>query len=63
MSQDSAKDPLLLPTFGQFIDQQLLPLYVRDIQMKYLEEALPTGLVSFKGPCLWVSLIPMDMQL
>lgn len=40
ISKEGCIDELLIPTFGQFIERQLLPLYVGDIQFSVLRELL-----------------------
>lgn len=40
ISPQGVVDELLIPSFGQFIDQQLLPLYVRDIPFRLLKDTL-----------------------
>lgn len=40
ISQQGVVDELLIPSFGQFIDQQLLPLYFRDIPFRILKDTL-----------------------
>eukprot|EP00930_Biecheleria_cincta_P004983 TRINITY_DN105911_c0_g1_i1.p1 TRINITY_DN105911_c0_g1~~TRINITY_DN105911_c0_g1_i1.p1 ORF type:complete len:766 (-),score=142.05 TRINITY_DN105911_c0_g1_i1:143-2440(-) len=40
ISPQGVVDELLIPSFGQFIDQQLLPLYARDIPFRLLRDTL-----------------------
>ena len=71
----SAIRELLYPCFGSFVEQQLLPLYVRDIELVTMDEARGTNSCLQKGfvspaPCLhkaWQVLqyycaVPVDIE-